>query len=369
MRILKPETAENRRKKILNWVVYNYVNTGKPVSSDLIASCGDLDISSATIRSVLKNLEETEYLEQPHTSGGRVPTDKGYREYVDNILQLQRMALNEKDKLEHEYENRIEQLDVLMRHTSKVIANLSKCAGFTLSADMENDVLQRIDFVPMSFKSILVIIVTHSGVVKHFPIVLSEQVNKKYLKALSSQINKRLKDVSVTDASRIIWDEYINVKVKDNINGEVLKKLYDYFLKAAKEKESVYLEGLAKISQYAEKDDFEDFKNIMRVIEERDSFSHMIKERLRECVEKKKITNQAGNRIVDVTIGSETQIKEFNNFSLITSTYCVKGKVVGLVGILGNKRMEYPKMISLVDSVSYMVEGMLSQWDEITFND
>ncbi|MCK4935667.1 MAG: heat-inducible transcription repressor HrcA [Elusimicrobiales bacterium] len=369
MRILKPETAENRRKKILNWVVYNYVNTGKPVSSELIASSSGLDISSATIRSVLKNLEETDYLEQPHTSGGRIPTDKGYREYVDNVLQLQRMALSEKERLEHEYENRIEQLDVLMRHTSKVIANLSKCAGFTLSAEMENDVIKRIDFVPMSFKSVLIIVVTHSGIVKHFPVILTEQVNKRYLRALASHINKKLKDIPLSDAARVIWDKFINVSEGNIINGEVLKKLYEYFLNAAKEEESVYLEGLSKISQYAEKDDFEDFRNIMRIIEERDSFSHMIKERLKECVEKKQISNQGGNRIVDVTIGSETHIKEFNNFSLITSSYCVKDKVVGLVGILGNKRMEYPKMISLVDSVSYMVEGMLSQWDELTFDD
>ena len=364
MRILKPEIAENRRKKILNWVVYNYVLTGKPVSSELIASGSGLDISSATIRNVLKNLEETDYLEQPHVSGGRVPTDKGYIEYVDNILQLQRMALDEKERLEQEYDNRIEQLDVLMRHTSKVIANLSKCAGFILSADMENDVIKRIDFVPMSFKSVLIIVVTHCGIVKHFSVLLAKQANKRYLRALSGHINKRLRDIPLSDAARVIWDEFINVSEADNINGEVLEKLYDYFLNAAKEDESVYLEGLSKISQYAEKDDFEDFKNIMRIIEERDSFSHMIKERFKECVEKKKISDQSGNRIVDVTIGSEAHIKEFNNFSLITSSYCVKDKVVGLVGILGHKRMEYPKMISIVDSVSHMVESMLSQWDE-----
>ncbi len=369
MRILKPETAENRRKKILNWVVYNYVLTGKPVSSELIASRGGFDISSATIRSVLKNLEETDYLEQPHTSGGRIPTDKGYREYVDNILRLQRMALKEKERLEYEYENRIEQLDVLMRHTSKVIADLSKCAGFTLSADMENDAVQRIDFVPMGFKSVLIIIVTHAGIVKHFPVILAESVNKRHLRALSSHINKRLRDIPLLDAARIIWDEFINANKADNINREVLKKLYDYFLNAAKEEESVYLEGLAKISQYAEKDDFEDFRNIMKLLEERDRFSQMIKERLKDCVEKKRISDQSGKRIVDVTIGSETHIKEFNNFSLITSSYCAKDKVVGLVGILGHKRMEYPKMISIVDSVSYMVENMLSQWEELTLDD
>ena len=368
MRILKPVTAENRRKKILNWVVYNYVLTGKPVSSELIASSSGLDISSATIRSVLKNLEETNYLQQPHTSGGRVPTDKGYREYVDSTLQLQRMALAEKESLESEYENRIEQLDVLMRHTSKVIANLSKCAGFTLSANVENDAIKRIDFVPMSFRSILIILVTHSSVVKHFPVILEQPVNKRYLRVLANIINKKLKDVVLSDAARIVWDEYVNIRESDGIK-EVLKGLYDCFVNLAKEEESVYLEGLSKISQYTEKDDFEDFKNIMRIIEERDSFSHMIKDRLRDCVEKQKIGHQSGNRVVDVTIGSEAHIKEFNNFSLITSSYCVKGKVVGLVGILGNKRMEYPKMISLVDSVSYMVEGMLSQWDELTLDD
>ncbi len=369
MRVLKPETAENRKNKILNWVIHNYVSTGKPVSSELIASGSGLNISSATIRNVLKSLEESGYIEQPHTSGGRVPTDKGYRTYVDNILQLQKLVLSERERIDQEYNNRIEQLDVLMRHTSKTISDLSKCAGFTLFVNTENDAIKRIDFVPMSSKSVLVVLVTHSGAINHFPVILEKAVNIRYLRAFASQINGRLKDIPLKDAPGIIKKELMNQDFNES-DDEILKRLVDYFKEVAKEDESVYLEGLSQISQYADKDDFEDFRNIMRVVEERERFSGMLKERLQECSQKhKRLTDQSDRRIVEVTIGSESHIKEFNNFSLVSSSYCVKDKVVGLVGILGHKRMEYPRMISIVDSVSCMVEGMLSQWDDIDFDD
>ncbi|MEK7721892.1 MAG: HTH domain-containing protein, partial [Elusimicrobiota bacterium] len=145
MRVLKPEAARDRKENILNWVVYNYVSTGHPVSSEAIAKEGRFNVSSATIRNVLKELEETGHLYQPHTSGGRIPSDSGYRSYVDNIFRLQRLAATEKDRLESEYDRRVEQLDVFLKHTSKMLADTSKWAGFVMSADMELDSVKRLD--------------------------------------------------------------------------------------------------------------------------------------------------------------------------------------------------------------------------------
>ncbi|HBE88666.1 MAG TPA: heat-inducible transcription repressor HrcA [Elusimicrobia bacterium] len=374
MRVLKPEVAQDRRDKILNWVVYNYVSTGKPVSSDLIASHGGFNVSSATIRNILKELEDTGFLYQAHTSGGRIPSDKGYRSYVDHILRLQRMAVGEKDRLEQEYERRNEQLDAFLRHTSRTIADMSKWAGFVIPADIEDDAIKRMDLVRLSGKSVLMIVFVHSGILKHVPFVMDTPLDKAVLKSLSDRLNKALRDVPVKDVTGIIWKDFLNRGDAPKAQKELLKKIYDYFSSMNKEGDPFYLEGVSRIFDSMEEAGLEDIRGVARLLEEKERFSHMLRERLRDCVEKQRKLPASHSEkglahSVDITIGSENHIKEFNNFSLVSSSYCLKDKAVGLVGILGHKRMEYPKMITIVDSVSSMVEDILSEWEALAEED
>lgn len=365
MRVLKPEIAQDRKEKILNWVVYNYVSTGKPVSSDIIAAKGGFNVSSATIRNILKELEDGGYLFQTHTSGGRIPSDKGYRVYVDNITRLQKLAAVEKERVEDEYERRIEQLDGFLKHTSKIISDMSHCAGFVISADMRDDAVKRLDLIGLGPKSVLSVLFAHSGVMKHAAFSIEKPIDKSALGALSRKLNKRLKDAPVTDVSRILWKEFLNKA--SGAEQELLKKLVEYFANMLRSSDQVYLEGLGRIYGSMEAGDIEDMRSIARVLEEKEKFSGMLRERLRDCSGKSAAlaVSGAGRHVVDVTIGSENNIKEFRNFSLVSSSYCVNDKAVGLVGILGYKRMEYPKMISIVDSVSSMVEQMLSEWEKM----
>ncbi|OGS06809.1 MAG: heat-inducible transcription repressor HrcA [Elusimicrobia bacterium RIFOXYA12_FULL_51_18] len=369
MRVLKPEIAQDRKEKILNWVVYNYVSTGKPVSSDIIAAKGGFNVSSATIRSILKELEETGYLFQTHTSGGRIPSDKGYRVYVDNITRLQKLAAAEKERVEDEYERRIEQLDGFLKHTSKVISDMSHCAGFVISADIQEDSVKRLDLISLGPKSVLSVLFVHSGIMKHAAFSLDKTLEKGTVRSLSMKLNKRLKDALVADAAEIVWKEFL--QKADGQERELLKKLVDYLANMARNPDQVYLEGLSRIYENMESGDIEDMRNISKVLEEKEKFSHMLRERLKDCAGKSKALTAPGAKkhIVNVTIGSENNIKEFKNFSLVSSSYCMNDKAVGLVGILGYKRMEYPKMISIVDSVSSMVEQILSDWEKIDLED
>ncbi|HBB66528.1 MAG: heat-inducible transcription repressor HrcA [Elusimicrobia bacterium GWA2_56_46] len=369
MRVLKPEIAQNRKEKILNWVVYNYVSTGKPVSSDVIAAKGGFNISSATIRNILKELEETGYLFQTHTSGGRIPSDKGYRVYVDNISRLQKLAAAEKQRVEEEYERRVEQLDGFLKHTSKVISDLSHCAGYVISADIQEDAVKRLDLISLGSKSVLSVLFVHSGIMKHASFQLEQPLDKGAVRDLSAKLNKRLKDAPVADAALVVWKEFL--QKSGGPERELLKKLVEYLGNIAKNPDQVYLEGLSRIYENMEEGDMNEMRNIARVLEEKEKFSGMLRERLRDCAGRSRALAAPGGKkhIVDVTIGSENDIKEFKNFSLVTSSYCMNDKTVGLVGILGYKRMEYPRMISIVDSVSSMVEQMLSDWDKLDLAD
>ncbi|MDA8130592.1 MAG: heat-inducible transcriptional repressor HrcA [Elusimicrobia bacterium] len=365
MRVLKPEVAQDRKEKILNWVVYNYVSTGRPVSSELIAEEGRFNVSSATIRNILKELETEGYLFQPHTSGGRIPSDKGYRAYVDNVMRLQHMAAAEKERLEREYDRRIEQLDGFLKHTSRMLSDMSQWAGFVMSADLDLDSVKRLDLLSMGPKSVLSVMFTHSGIIKHAAFSLENTAEKGAVKAVSLHLNKRLKDLPLTDLPQVIFKEFL-AKEKDKGITELLKKLVDYFKDLARREDALYLEGLSRIFSNLEEGSVEDMRSIARLLEEKERFSGLLRERLRDCAVKTRALAEPGKRhVVDVTIGSENSIKEFKNFSLVSSSYCINDKAVGLVGILGYKRMEYPRMISLVDTVSSMMEDMLGEWDKI----
>ncbi|PIU20564.1 MAG: heat-inducible transcription repressor HrcA [Elusimicrobia bacterium CG08_land_8_20_14_0_20_59_10] len=369
MRVLKPEVAQDRKDKILNWVVYNYVSTGRPVSSELIAEEGKFNVSSATIRNILKELEETGYLYQPHTSGGRIPSDRGYRAYVDNILRLQRLAAGEKERLETEHERRIEQLDGFLKQTSRMLADTSKWAGFVMGADTDMDGVKRLDLISMGPKNVLSVVFSHSGMIKHATFALEHPAEKGQVKVLASQLNRRLKDVPVSDVPGVIAREFIP-RGRDKGIGELLHKLAEYFRGLAGNEDALHLEGLSRIYANLEDGNMEDFRSIAAVLDQKERFFGLLRERLHDCASKTKALAEPGKRhIVDVTIGSENSIKEFRNFSLVSSSYCINNKAVGLVGILGYKRMEYPRMISLVDTVSSMMEEMLGEWDRIEFED
>jgi heat-inducible transcriptional repressor len=369
MRVLKPEVAQDRKEKILNWVVYNYVSTGRPVSSELIAEEGRFNVSSATVRNILKELEEGGYLYQPHTSGGRIPSDKGYRAYVDNILKMQRMAANEKDRMEREYDRREEQLDGFLKNTSRMLADMSKWAGFVMSADMELDSVKRLDLLSMGPKSVLSVMFAHSGLIKHAAFTLEHSAEKGAVKVLSMRLNRRLRDLPIADLPQIIFKEFLPHE-RDKGLEELLRKLVEYFRGLSKSQDALYLEGLSRIYSNLEAGNMEDLRNVARLLEEKDKFSGLLRERLRDCATKTKSLAVPGKRhVVDVTIGSENSLKEFKNFSLVSSYYCMNDKAVGLVGILGYKRMEYPRMISLVDTVSSMMEDMLGEWEKIDFDE
>src|SRR5687768_7389187 len=141
MRQLDPKVVQDRKKKLLQWIIHSYIKTSRPIASQEISEESGLDLSSASIRNLLKELEDEGYLQQPHTSAGRAPTDKGYRFYVDYVTQIQRLAAEEKERIEGEYARRVAEIDQLLSMTSRVLSHVSKSAGLVLSPKMEKQFL------------------------------------------------------------------------------------------------------------------------------------------------------------------------------------------------------------------------------------
>ena len=363
MRILKPEIAKERKDKILNWLIYNYITTGKPVSSKEIFDSNLFNISPASIRSILKDLDDEGYLKQVHTSGGRIPTDKAYRAYIDTILKLQNIAETEKEKIEIEYEKKISELDYFLKHTTKILSDLTKKIGFSLSVDIANENIRRVDIIKVSNSNYLFIIVTESGIIKHYPFTIKDY--KINAKNESSLLNKKIKGLSIKEAKDIILKDFIS---KDA--SGIYKIIYDIFLSALREEDDLFFEGISSI--YDDTTDFsvDELRNISRLLEEKERFTKIIKERFQEKAGRMRTVGMdfksEKKHLIDVSIGSENKVRELNNFSLITSSYCMGEKNLGFIGIIGHKRMEYPKIISIVDSVSSMIEEILCEWEKET---
>ena len=205
MRILKPEIAKARKEKILRWVVQQFVETRRPVGSQMIADGALQDISSATIRNIMKELEEEGYLYQPHTSGGRIPTDKAYRYYVDYLASVQQMAARERQRIEEQYDERVNEVDNMLVQTSRLLAMLSGAAGFVYTAHVDDQRIQRLDFIPLAPGMMLAVLVTQSGAVRHWPVRTAYVIDPVRLRVLSRFINDEISGRTLAEARQVLW--------------------------------------------------------------------------------------------------------------------------------------------------------------------
>ncbi len=364
MRVVKPEIINQRKELILNWLTHRYITLGKPVSSQEIFDSGVIKVSPATIRSILKQLDEEGYLDQVHTSGGRIPTDKAYRFYIDSILKAQSIAEEEKERIEIEYEKKMAELDYFLKNTTKLLSDLTKKVGFSMVSDIKSEEIKRIDIVNVSSSSCILIIITVSGIIKHYPLILPSKIEKSKIRSIVQLLNKRLKGVTIKEVGEIIKKDYL---LKDK--SGIFKAIYDVFVAVLNDDE-IFIEGISKIYEDEENDiSIEDIKNISRLLEEKERFSKILKERFSEALNRIKMiesdkTKQEKKHFIDVSIGSENKIRELGNFSIITSCYSIRDKNCGLIGIIGHRRMEYPRIISIIDSVSSAIEDILREWEK-----
>ncbi|WP_428898474.1 heat-inducible transcriptional repressor [Parelusimicrobium proximum] len=355
MRVLRPEVAKEREEKILRWIIQEYVETRRPVASEMIAKHALPGLSSATIRNIMKKLEDEGYLEQVHTSGGRIPTDKAYRFYVDYISKIQKVAAKERTLIEQEYDMRMAEVEKAMLHASRVLSMISQAAGFVLPAPAVADVVQRLDFIPLGPANILVVLVTESGIVRHWPIQLSFLINPMGLRAMSHFINEQISGLPLQTAQRVLW-EMINSGRPElgemaDLARRVLADIEENQLKPSE----LYLEGVSQLlDTAAEEDNYEGFKQMMKVIEEKDQLSHLLAERMHDM--------QKSNKKISVSIGSENEIAGLENLSIVSSAYKIGDKTIGMLGIIGPKHMEYNRMMNLVNFVSELLEGTINNW-------
>ena len=332
-----PELPE-RDRRILGALVQAYIDHGEPISSLWLASRG-FGVSSATLRNVMARLEELGYVRQPHTSAGRVPTDRGYRAYVDQLLAERRSA-----RLAPDVEERLRRagtVEDVLSHASQEISRASHQVGFAMVPATEAT-FEHLDFVPLDGGRVLVVLISTGGHISHKVINPQEEFAPSDLQQAANFLNSEFQGRSLADVRRAIVERLsADRTLYDQLMARALRLASSTF-EGLEREPSVYIQGTALLLEMAVGHDKETalstMRTLMRMMEEKSRLVKLID----ACMD--------GNGLT-VFIGSEHQDPDLQHFSVVTSTY-TDGRRTGAVGIIGPTRMRYSRAINVVDSLS-----------------
>lgn len=340
------DPLNEREKTILHNIVHSYIQTAIPVGSRFIAKRRDIGLSPATIRNVMSDLEFLGYIDHPHTSAGRVPTDKGYRFYVNELMEIDQLSEKEQSSIQTQLQGNIETDDIL-KIASKILGTISHQLSVVTAPQMTSGIFEKLELLQMSSTRLLVIISIRSGLVKTIMMEIHSEIARSTLDHVARILNERLsgltlKEIRDTFAERI--REYQNEESGlIRLFIESVDKLFD-----ENRKEKIHIGGTTNIISQPEFDNAKNFKSVIELMDNEDIIIHVLE------------NGDAKDGGANVTIGQETKIEHLKDFSIVTKTYNV-GDVAGTIGVLGPKRMEYSKMIPLVDFVASTISNLFER--------
>src|SRR5580765_158023 len=341
-------TAEpqDRSKRLLTALIREYISSGEPVASSVLVTAAGLGLSSATVRSILARLEDEGFVQQPHTSAGRIPTDRGYRFYVDLLLDSKRssrMASAVESRLRRDSSAAL--LDSLLPQVSHMVSQASGHIGFALRPAHEAAVFDRVEFIPLGGSRVLVVIVARGGHVIQKPIEVAEDLDADDLREAANYLNAEFSGLPLSRAREAVLER---------INEERL--LYDALLHRAMRLATatfanlpsgptIYVDGAASLLEEEHGLTLNTLQTLLLLIEEKQRLVRL----LNEYIDGPGLT---------IVIGAEHPNPDLRSFSLIASTYNDGGEI-GTIGVIGPTRMHYSRAIALVDGAAQAVSRVL----------
>ncbi|UCE23997.1 MAG: heat-inducible transcription repressor HrcA [Candidatus Zixiibacteriota bacterium] len=341
------ENLTEREKKILSNLIDYYIATADPVGSRVIANKFKMGISSATIRNTLQDLEELGLVHQPHTSAGRIPTDLGYRVYVDYLLKPEDLTEKEKQYIKKSILKQGRGVNEILGQTCRVLGDITNQLGVSIAPRFEQGVLKAISLIPISGERLMVVVVVQSGLARSVIIEIEADISDSALREVEMVLNERLAGLTLGQVK-----ETISKRLADlSGHGKLIKLIIDSKDRIWTEgrSEDIHLAGADHLVQQPEFADLRKVSDIIKMIED----GRVLSDFLSQAVEEGLI----------ITIGSENKFKEIMNCSLVTSKYQV-GKVSGTIGIIGPTRMAYSKLVSVVEYTARTITEMLSGMDD-----
>lgn len=338
---------DDRKLKILQAIIKTYLETGEPVGSRTISKYTDLNLSSATIRNEMADLEEMGYILQPHTSAGRIPSDKGYRLYVDTLMEDK---IHEIDEIKNQLDEKADKIEVLLQQVAKLLAVNTNYATLVSAPKYKHKKVKFIQLTEVDVNQLLVIIVIDSNVVKNKMIHTMNGVDKEMILKLNIVLNTFLQGLDLTEISMSIIQ-----KMKDQVGEyrDLVSDILDSVAEALQEDEDpqIYTSGATNILKYPELADKDLVSDLLYTFEEKQQLTSLISDKLED-------ENQRG---IQVYIGNETPIPSMHDCSVVTATYEIEEGVYGKIGIVGPKRMDYEKVVSTLQTLMVQLDEIFKK--------
>ena len=321
----------DRKKKILQAIVDEYVDTAEPVSSGVLCEKHGIDYSSATIRNEMAELEKEGYLSKVHTSSGRVPSAKGYRLYVNELLKEQNLSLEETKFIKSQLENKVDEIEELTKITTNTLSEITHYTTVAIGPRTNEQIIEEIKFVLLGSRMVMCVIVTDGGLVKETIIKFNEDIREEQVQNLNSIFNSKLKGKPLEKIDKPL-EEYIFSEL--NYSIEVIKAIITQINKIIEEEEKIYYEGANKVFEQPEFQNVQMAKNFINILDRKDLVMNLL--------------NSEFTDDINVYIGDENADDELQDFSIITFKQRINDKEMGTIGIIGPKRMDYSKVIAVM---------------------
>ena len=329
-----PENLDKRKRKILQAIVEEYIDTSEPVSSGSLVKNEELNCSSATIRNEMAELERIGFLEQPHTSAGRIPSEKGYRYYVDELLREDALSRKEMEMIRDMLETKVNSLEDLTKIATTTLSEITHYTTVAVEPNMSNHTIIDIKFILLGSRVLMAVILTDSGIIRESVIKFDEDLIQEQVNDLTYVFKNKLVGKPLEKMDGPIED-YIMSEIKTGI--EVIEKVIDEINKLL-DSSKTYIEGANKVVDMPEFKSMDMTKDFLNALTAKDVIADVM--------------NSGIAQDINVFIGSESEREELKNFSIVTFNHLLDGKDIGTIGIIGPTRMDYSKVISVMKYIS-----------------
>lgn len=332
---------DDRKVKILQAIIRNYLDTGEPVGSRTISKDTDLKLSSATIRNEMSDLEEMGYIVQPHTSAGRIPSDKGYRLYVDTMMEEKMQeVVHMRDCLVE----KADKIEVMLQQVAKLLAVNTNYTSMVSKPHYKHKKLKFIQLTDVDDNKLLAVIVIEGNIVKNKILDLRECIDKEMVLKLNILFNTFLQGLDLTEINMTVIQK---MKEQSGQYSGLVSMILDAIAEAIGENEvEIYTSGATNILKYPELSDKEKATELLYTFEEKKQLTELISDKI----------DDEEHRGIQVYIGDETPVKSMKDCSVVTATYEIEEGVYGKIGIVGPKRMDYEKVVSTLQTLMVQLD-------------
>lgn len=334
-----------RKMTILQAVIKNYLETGEPVGSRTISKFSGLNLSSATIRNEMADLEELGYIMQPHTSAGRIPSDKGYRFYVDLLMAEKN---KEVDEIREQMLTKADKMDQILKQAAKVLASSTNYATLVTSPTYNRNKLKFIQLSKVDEEQIVVVVVMDGNIIKNEIITVKEELTNETLLKLNMLLNTHLNGVAIEE---INLGMIAALKEQAGSHSEVISEVFDIVANVIRVEDDleVYTSGASNVFKYPELRENQTAEEILNVFEEKQQLAEFVTQSLKSDEEEHGI---------QVYIGNETSVQSMKDCSVVTATYDLGDGMQGCIGIVGPKRMDYEHVMRTLTTLRVELDNI-----------